>query len=173
MAYQLNITGNTLSKLIDSYYHPPHQDVVDGLHTVSSPQSITGGAETTFTNNGSVRNYSALPDHITNIWNTSTNVAAFSEEMNEPIYVARLELTIDPATVGNFDFKMYVNDSSPKLIQTVTVPYKNAIGRISAIFTFYLGTETGYDVKNDGVYFTITPSGNADIYDKTILLYRT
>lgn len=173
MAHQLNVSGTALDKLLDSSEHPAWQDVVDGLHTSSSPQEITGGSETTFTNNGSVRNETSFPDHITELWDTTNSIAHFEEELNAPVYVARLEFTIDPQATGTVDFKMYVNDDTPKLLQTTTVSYKNAIDRVSSLFTFYLGDAAGYDVKNDGVYFTITPSSDVDIYDKTLLIYRT
>ena len=39
--------------------------------------------------------------------------------------------------------------------------------------TFYLGTEAGYDAKNDGVYFTIEFSGAGKLYDKSLTIFRT
>lgn len=170
---KLNITIDKLNKVLDTSEHPSIQDLSDGLHTSASPQSIVGGVETLFTNNGTVRNFTSFPDHMTSIWNTSTNIASFHEEINTPIYVIRVEMTIDPSTTGTIDFKLYINDTSPKLIQTSTISHKNEIYRVSTIFTFYLGEESGYDVKNDGVYLTFTPSGAINVYDKTILIYRT
>lgn len=170
---KINQTTATIQKLINTMYHTPMQDLVDGLHTVSSPQAIVGGVETRFTNNGVIRNYFNGPSHITSIWNTTTNVASFANEMNNPMYVIRIELTVDPAGVGTMEFKLYINDTVPKLIQTASAAFKNNIARESILFTFYLGEEVGYDVKNNGVYLTITPDVNVDVYDKTLLIYRT
>jgi hypothetical protein len=169
----LNITGAHLNKVLDTAEHASFEDLVDGLHTSASPQSILAGTETRITNDGTVRDEMHFPSHITKLWDTSLNIATFSEELDNPVYVIRFECTLDPASTGECEFQLYVNDATPKLIQTSFIAYKNAIARTSVLFTFYLGEETGYDVKNDGVYLSINPSTNLDLYDKTLLIYKT
>ena len=170
---RLNNSFTEVQQLLNTALHPPFHDLIDGEHTSISPQSLTSGVPALYTNDGTVRDAISLPDHITTLWEPSTSIATFTEELNTPIYVARIEFTVDPASSGQIDFMAYINDTVPKVIQTTTSTFKNQISRISTLFTFYLGSETGYDLKNDGIYFEMLSDINADIYDKTLLIYRT
>lgn len=171
--HKLKISGALLDNLLATSQHPAWQDAVDSADTSVSPQILSSGLEQDFNVDGLVRNETSFPSHITQLYNPATGVAKFSEEIDSPLYVIRVSCTIDPASQGELTFKLNVNDAVPKALQTSTVNFKNAMTVKSAIFTFYLGSEVGYDVKNDGVFISVVSDVNADIYDKSILIYRT
>lgn len=174
MSYTLPFVATDIKKVIDSQYHPPHHDCSDDAYTTGSRQSVNASTEYDFEVNCAFEN-SVFPDHITKLWDPVTNMCDFSEEMNTPKYVARLQLTFEPTTAnaGIMEFRAYINDATPKLIQTIRVPFKATESRMEALFAFYVGSETGYDMKNDGLYFTYECSLAGEVWDRGILVYRT
>jgi hypothetical protein len=172
---QLPFTATQITKILDGRLHSPIQDVVGDNWTVGVPLEMTAGVEYDFEVNGNTRNFSILPDHITMIWNTSTNIATFSEFLNTPEIVANVQFTFNPDTAadGQITVRVYVNETSPILIKEVVYPYKAVTESYTALLTFYAGDSTGFDVKNKGVYFTVEATGNGDMYDPAIEIYRT
>lgn len=173
---QIKQSAADLEKAIDGLIHPFRQDIQDGTHTVGSPQTITASTEYRITIDGAVRNDKTGPTHITDEWDTSENKISFPTELNSPIYVGDLSFTFDPSTggVGSGRLRVYIDDDTPKLIRTYPFTYYGpSAGRVNVVSTWYLGTTTGYDAKNDGVYFTVEFDDNGTLYNKAAVIYRT
>lgn len=175
MAYTLQQTGALLQKIINESEHTPIQDVVGDNYTSGSPLAITANTEYTFTCNGNTRNFKSFPSHITNFWNTVTNIGSFSELVDTKMIVATPKFVFSPSTAsaGKITVRVYVNDTVPKVLDAKIVDYKAVASKVSQLLTFYTGTEAGYDVKNDGVFFTVEADQNGDLYDTSIIIYRT
>ena len=75
--------------------------------------------------------------------------------------------------VDNYSEQPYVNETSPIEFKPVTVNYKSTAAQVSALVTIYIGSETGFDVKNKGVFFKISSTGAGNMYDPSIEIYRT
>ena len=73
----LPFTTAEITKILDGRLHSPIQDVVDSVDTSISKKTIAADTQYTFTSDGLVRNHKVLPSHITNIWNTTTDIATF------------------------------------------------------------------------------------------------
>lgn len=173
---KINFTSSELNKVIDGRFHSPIQDVVDDAFTLGSEQSISANTEYTFASNGNVRNKKVLPAHISNMWNTSTNIATFEDFLNTPEIVANVQFKFDPSdsSEGLVTVRVYVNETTPLLIKTNTIDYKGASDEpLTALLTFYAGEEVGFDVKNKGVFFTYEFSSNGNLWDRAIEIYRT
>lgn len=153
----------------------PWHDCADSIYTTASKQSVTGGSNYDFHVDGVSRNETNLPTHITKLWDTAENLAVFSEVLDTPVYVARVQLTFLPGTAaeGYMEFKAYVNETVPVLLQTIRVAYKTDASRMEALFAFYTGDATGYDIKNKGIFFEYTPKTSGQVYDRGILIYKT
>lgn len=175
MSYQLPFTGQEVKRILDARLHSPVQDVVGDNWTSGSPLAVTGGTEYTFQCNGNTRLFSVLPDHITSIWNTSTNIASFSEFDNTPEMVANVQFTFNPtaSSSGILTLRVYVNETSPIIMKDYTIPFKGTTEQYTILSTFYAGDFTGFDVKNKGVYFTIESTLDGSLYDPAIEIYRT
>jgi len=175
MATILPWTGAEVQKIIDGRLHSPIQDVVGDNYTVGSPLAVSASTEYDFVSNGNVRNFKVFPDHITNIWDTSTNIATFSGFENTPEIVANVSFMWDPdvAAAGIMTVKVYVNETSPILIKETNIDYKATTGKLTGLLTFYAGDVTGFDVKNKGVSFKIESSAAGNLYDPSIEIYRT
>lgn len=175
MAVKLPFTAATITKILDGRLHSPIQDVVGDNYTIGSPLVMAAGTEYDFECNGNTRVFEVLPDHITGIWNTTTNIATFSEFENTPEIVANVQFVFDPtvAAAGIITVRSYVNETSPIVMKEVTVPYKALVENYNLLITFYAGDAVGFDVKNKGVYFTVEASGAGDFYNTAIELYRT
>ena len=173
--YQLNMSGTTLTKVLDGRLHSPIQDIVGDNYTIGVPLAMSVDTEYDFECNGNTRMFEVLPDHITEMWNTTTNIATFSEFLNTPEIVANVQFVFDPtiAAAGIITVRSYVNETSPIVMKEVTVPYKALVENYNLLITFYAGDVTGFDVKNKGVYFTVESSGAGDLYNTAIELYRT
>jgi len=171
---QIKFTTTEIEKALDSMINTPHHDVADDTFTTSARQSVTATTEYDFEANGSFENTN-LPTHITKLWDKTTNKCYFSEMQDTPMCVARVQLNFDPTTAapGVVEFHAYIDDTTPKLIQVIRVPYKATDSRMEALFSFYVGSETGYDMKTDGLKFTYTPDANGEVYDRGILIYQT
>jgi len=175
MAFYLKYTGSETEKILDSRLHSFIQDVHDTEHTSGSPQSITADTPVMFTNNGGLPIRVVAPSHITSRWDATNNKIAFPEELNTPTYVAEVGFTFDPsiASEGLIFLRMYIDDDTPKLIKTYSAKYKSVAQPQTIIATWYLGEDTGYDAKNDGIYFELEFQSSGDLYDKTLIIYRT
>jgi len=175
MAVQLPFTAATIVKILDGRLHSPIQDIVGDDYTIGDPLVMSATTEYDFECNGNTRTFEVFPDHITGIWNTSTNVATFSEFQNTPEIVANVQFTFDPsaAAAGIITIRSYVNETVPIIMKEVTIPYKALVEKYNTLITFYAGDTTGFDVKNKGVFFTVEVSGAGSLYNTAIELYRT
>lgn len=175
MAYLLPWTGAIVEKILDGRYHNPIHDVSGDDYTVGSPLTVNASTEYSFTCNGNVRNFTEFPSHITSLWNTSTNLFLCPDFLDTPVLVFTVRFKFDPdvAAPGTITVNPYVNETVPVKFKPVNVPYKATITDVSALVTIYLGEETGFDVKNKGVFFKFESTGAGVMYDPSIEIYRT
>lgn len=171
----LDFSASDINKVLNGRYHSPIQDVVGDNYVTGSRLTMVASTEYPFVCNGAVRNAKVLPAHITNIWDTTLNKATFPDFLNTPEIVANLGFEFDPAVAaaGLMTIRVYVNETVPILIKSITDDFKAIPERLNGLLTFYAGAETGFDVKNKGVIFTIESSANGEMYDPSIELYRT
>jgi hypothetical protein len=125
-------TKTQVDNMLDRNLNPFRQDVVDGTHTVGSPQAIVANTPVRFSVDGSVRNSAHGPTYFTDRWDTVNNKMTAVTEYDGPVYVADLAWTFDPSSAS-----------------------------------------TGFDAKNDGVYFEIEFDDGGSLYDKSIVIYNT
>jgi len=170
----IKFSSEDVEKLLDGRYHSFIQDIHDTVHTIGSPQSITGGNPVLYTNNGGIPIITIAPTYITSRWNVTDNKIAFPDELNTPYYEAEIGFTFDPtaASEGLFTLRVYIDDATPKLIRTVVGSYKKDPEPHSVSVKWYLGNAVGYDAKNDGVYFELEFGGDGILYDKTLIIKR-
>lgn len=175
MAIFLNFTGSDIAKLLDGRYNNFRQDVADGQHTSGSPQAILANTEYRVTINGALRNDVNSPNYITSRWSTTNNKISFPEELDKPVYVGDVSFIFDPtaAAAGKGVLRLYIDDASPKLIRSYPFNYKASPELVNVITTWYLGTDSGFDAKNDGVYFAVEFDQAGDLYSKGVVIYRT
>ena len=109
------------------------------------------------------------------MWDKTTNTAVFTGVVDTPLYVARIQFTFLPGTAaeGVMQFRAYINETVPVLIQQIRNTFKTTESRMEALFAFYLGSETGYDVKGKGMKFTYSSSRAGQVYDRGVLIYKT
>lgn len=169
------VSDTSLKKIVTTQGTTPWHDGADDAYTTSSRQTIVAGTEYDFECNNLARHEDNFPEHITELWDTTDNVATFVEELDTPVYVARVQLNFVPtiAAAGTIELSAYVNETVPLLVDTSLINYKASDTRATALFTFYIGSETGFDLKNKGIKFTYTMSGAGEVYDRGIFIYRT
>lgn len=175
MAYYLPYTGSTLNKILDEQYITPLQDVLGDNYTVGSPLAMLADTEYDFVCNGATRNFQNLPNHVTSLWDTSSNICIPSDLLDTPVLVFTVRFVFDPtvAAAGIVTLNPYVNETVPIKFKPVQVSYKASAAQVSALVTIYLGSDTGFDVKNKGVFFKIESTGAGNMYDPSIEIYRT
>ena len=165
------ITQTQFQNMMDRQLNPFRQDVI-GDDTIN----ILAGQETKILVNGNTRNEAQGPAYMTDRWNTVTSIMTATTEYDSPVYVADVGFIWTPSasSEGRFLVRVYINDSTPKLIRTYRGDYKgaSAIPR-NILATWYWGTETGYDAKNDGVYFTVEFEHNGTITAPSVVIYNT
>lgn len=173
--YLLPFTGEEVEKVIDGRFHSPIADCVGNDYTVGSPLAMSADTEYSFICNCAVREFEVLPDHITSIWNKTTNIATFQDFLNTPVIVFTIRFKFGPtvAAAGIVTINPYVNETVPIKFKPVSVPYKASLTDVSALVTIYTGIETGFDVKNKGVFFKFESTGAGNMYDPQIEIYRT
>ena len=171
----LTFTTAEVEKVLDGRYNSFRQDVVDGEHTSGDPQAISAGTPVRYTVDGATRNNTTAPTHITDRWDTTNNKITMATALDHPVYVAQFAFTFDPTVeaAGVVTLRTYIDDASPKLINTLSTDYKSVTAVEGILVTWYFGEDAGYDAKNDGVYFEIEFSGAGDLYGKSITIYRT
>lgn len=181
MAYQLNITGNTLRKLVNYRYTPPSQDIVDGVYTDSSPRSITAGTEykLVFDDTNLAREFTnGFNDYtgITTMYDFTNNVTSYGEFLDTQTVVSLPNCYFQPssANAGECIIRMYVNEDTPIQMDQAIVGYQGlSYEKMGDLFSYYLGSETGYDVKNKGVYFTFEFEHSGNMKDMGLFHYLT
>lgn len=172
---KLKFAFAVIEKLIDGAYHAFIEDIVDGEHTLGSPQAISADTVYRFTVDGAARDFVVAPDYITSRWDKINSKFAVPEELNTPMYVANLGFVFDPTSnnEGHGTIRAYIDDTVPKLIHTGQFNFKGSADSAGGLVTWYMGTETGYDAKNDGVYFELEFNLAGVLYGKTLTIYRT
>jgi hypothetical protein len=160
-------------KAINESVVSPFEDQSDDQYTTSNRQAVTAGQEYDFTTTGTPYSKQNLPSHITGLFNGAS--FTFSQVLDTPMYAARVQMNFAPSTAaeGYMEFKLYIFESTPVLIQTIRSYYKASDTRLEALFTFYVGSEVGYDIKGKGAYITYTPKHSGHVYDRGILIYKT
>lgn len=125
--------------------------------------------------NGAVRNVKHFPEHITNLWDTANDLTEFTELLDTPQMVLNVRFTFIPAinAAGIVTIQPYVNETVPIMFKSVNVSFKANTAEVFGLITIYTGSETGFDIKNKGVYFEISASAAGQAYDPTIEIYRT
>ena len=171
----IKFTTAEVEQILDGRMNSFRQDIVDSLHTVGSPQEVLANTEYRITNDALTRNSVVSPTYITDRWDATNNKIALATELDSPVYEVDFAFTFNPtvAAEGTVITRIYIDDASPKLIKTAIAKYKQTTALDDILMTFYLGTEAGYDAKNDGVYFTIEFSGAGKLYDKSLTIFRT
>ena len=115
------------------------------------------------------------PAYITSRWDTTNNKIAFPEALDKPTYVADTSFIFDPtaSAAGKGLIRVYIDDTTPKNIRTYEFEYKSTPQIVNVIATWYLGEDTGYNAKSDGVYFTVEFDQAGSLYSKGSVIYRT
>ena len=167
----MTVTQTQFERAVDRSSNPFKQDIVG-----SNSITISAGVEERFVIDGLGRNYSTGPSYMTDRYNTSTNVMTAVTEVDSPVYVATVGFVWTPSASaeGEMKIRVYINDTTPKLIGTYTKSYKGSdpIPK-NIITTWYWGSDTGYDAKNDGAYFTIEFEHAGTITVPSLLIYNT
>lgn len=172
MAY----TKTQVDNMIDRGLNPFRQDVA-GDNTII----ISAGTETLFAIDGDARNVSAGPAYMTDRWDTASNKMTAVSEYDGPTYVGDLGFIWSPTaeSTGVALVRVYIDTSGTRdfstdpLIRTYTISYKgdSPIPR-NAVTTWYWGEETGYDAKNDGIYFTVEFEHAGTITSPSAVIYN-
>jgi len=153
----------------------PFDDCADNTYTSANKQTIVAGTEYDFEANGLPYEKQNLPTHITKLWDKTLNKCYFNDVVDSPVYVCRVQLNFLPNTAqaGVMEFHAYIDEPVPVQIQTIRVAYKATDSKMEALFSFYVGEEEGYNIKENGMKFTYNASTNGKVYDRGILVYRT
>ena len=149
MAY----TKTQVDDMIDRNLNPFRQDIV-GDNVIA----ISADTETAFIANGNARNAVKGPTYFTDRYNTTTGIMTAVTEYDGPSYMSKVGFTWTPTaeSEGIGVVRMYINDTTPKLLDSYAFSYKGSLAFPINIFTdWYWGEEAGYDAKNDGVYWTV------------------
>lgn len=165
------LTNTDCIKALDKAINPFIHDVADATHTSGAPQAITAGVEYRFTIDAVARNFRQNPEHLAdagNGWDATNNKIAMPDVMNVQSVIGRINMVFDPASAseGKVVVRTYIDDATPKLINEEVSLYKSIPERVNLEISWYTGTETGYDAKSDGVYFTVEFDSNGDLYEK-------
>ena len=144
--------------------------LIDG----GSTNVISAATPIRFTCDGASRNFVSAAGYITNRWDTVNSKISFSTETDTPVYTAIIGFTFNPdvAAAGTITITAFIDDDTPKEIRAYTVPYKASPATGSVTASWYLGTDAGYDAKNDGVYFEFQASGAGELYGRNLTIYR-
>jgi len=164
------ITQTQFEDMMARNLTPFRQDVV-GDNSIE----ITADTEARYVVDGDTRNSSTGPAYFTDRWDTTNNKMTAITEYDGPTYVADLGFvwTPDSSNAGTMTIRVYIDDASPKLIRTYTMSYKGASVTVNTLATWYWGSETGYDAKNDGIYFTLEFEHDGDVTAPSVIIYNT
>ncbi len=164
-------TKTQVDDMIDRCLNPFRQDVI-GNDTIN----ILANSETKILVNGAVRNDTSGPAYMTDRWDTITSIMKATSEYDSPTYVGDIGFVWTPTaqSEGVAKIRAYINDASPKLIRTYSIPYKgDSADPVNVVATWYWGTDAGYDAKNDGVYFTIEFEHTGTVTSPSVVIYNT
>lgn len=172
---------NTVEADIATAYRltPPSEDIVDGTYNVGNKLSYTAGVEQRLTIGAAARHKkNGFNDNtgISMIFDIDNDVAIFSEFYDTPVIISKPNCFFQPSASneGYCTIRVYVNETSPLLLDESRVVYKgNTPAKISTLFSFYIGSETGFDIKNKGVFLTFEFDHDGEIWDMALLQYLT
>jgi len=175
---QLTQTFAEVQDMMDRQMTPFRQDIV-GTNSIE----ITGGTETLWVNNGLARNAVSAPAYMTDRWSTSNSKMTAITEYDHPTYVSDTGLIFTPDTPnskGLVTLRIYIDESGTRnfgtdpIIRTYQSDYDSGVtNNVGVISTWYWGEETGYDAKNNGVYFTVEFEHTGDVTSPSTIIYNT
>lgn len=171
----LKFTTAEIEKILDGRLNSFKQSV-NGNNTIA----ISANTEVLFVNNGAVINNTTAPTYITSRWNVTNSKIAIPEELDAPTYVVDMASTFTPTSVneGTAIMKIYIDESGTRdfttdpLIRTYHSRYKGT-DLVSVVGTWFLGSGTGYDAKNNGIYFTMEFENAGTLSSPYHVIYRT
>lgn len=171
----LGHTEADIKKSMNQDITQPWHDCNDNAYTSASKQSVSAGQEYAFENNGLAYEATNFPTHITKLWDKTTHKCYFNEVLDTPMYVAKVAMNFLPGVSAESYMEVfaYIDETVPIKIGSIRLPYKATDSRLEALFTFYIGTVSGYDLKAKGLKFTYKPQTNGQVYNRSILVYKT
>ena len=167
----MTYTKTQVDDMIARNLNPFRQDVV-GTNTLT----IVAGVSQRFVVNGLSRNSVTGPAYFTDRIDLSTGVMTATTEYDGPTYIASVGgiWTPSASSEGTAKIRVYINDTTPKLIRTFRESYKGADAEpFSKLVDWYWGAEAGYDAKNDGIYFEVEFEHNGTITSPSLSIYNT
>jgi len=175
----LNFTTAQIEQAIDGRINSFRQAIQDS-HTSVDAIAISAGTEVLITNDADISNETS-PAYITSRWNATDSKIAMPEIHDHPTFINDISFTFDPtaASAGEITIRTYIDESGTRnfgtdpLIRTYTRKYKAVAEPISLLAGWFFGSGTGYDAKNNGVYFTIEADGAGDLYGIYMSIYHT
>lgn len=171
---KLSFTTAQINKALSYVISPISEDIVDGTNNVSNKLAVTAGVEyrlsigtpTRHKKNGFNSNTG-----ITKIYDIDLDKSVYNEFADTENIEAFPNCIFQPgaASSGECIIRCYVDETVPIFHDQAIVSYKGTTPeKMGDNFTFYLGSETGYDLKNKGVYFTFQFDHNGHIWDKAL-----
>jgi len=168
---QLSFTTAEIESVLDGRYNSFRQDVGDsaGAQTITSSDT-----RYKLTIDALGRNSITAPAYLTDRWDATNNKIALPNELDHPVYVGDISFTFTPNTssAGVGVLHVVIDDDTPKTIRSYPFDYKGAVA-LNILTTWYLGTEAGYNAKDDGVYFDLEFDDSGSINNKGAVIYRT
>lgn len=179
-----DLVGCSLSQFKRAIHYrltQPTLDMTDSVYTLASPLAVTANdtIRLTFSEDSLLRNFkNGLNTNtgISKLYNFTDNTTDWSEFEDTPTIVLFPNVLFKPASAneGKCIINCYVNESAPILHDQAIVDYKGTVyEKMGDLFSVYAGAESGYDVKNKGVYFTFSFSHDGLLYSKSLLQYLT
>lgn len=167
MSSFLPYTGATIRNILGKATNPFKQDIQDGTYTTSNRYALVAGVPRRFKLDGTLRNVIQNPAYMTNSYDGVTDTFKATTEMDSPFYGGDLSWKWDPTSANPCDIviRIWINDAVPKLIKSYHQTAVSTLETYNQPITWYWGTETGYDAKNDGIYFEIESSIGGEVYD--------
>ena len=176
MGQIINFSTVEINNILSENAYRFKQDIAGDNYSLGSPLSIAAGTVYNFVCNGNTRNYKVSASHITNEWDTVNNKMVFNSFLDTPMFVVQPNFTFSPssATQGVMTFSLYVNETVPLLIDSSSVVFKGtAPEKLTGLITFYIGSETGFDIKNKGIIIKFSSTVAGDVYNMTLKQYHT
>lgn len=175
MAFFSKFTGAEIEKVIDGRYNNFKQSIL-GDNSIA----VSANSEFLFVNNGLVANEVSAPTYITSRWSSVNSKIAFPEELDAPTYVVDMAPLFTPTSVneGSATMRIYIDESGTRdfstdpLIRTYNSRYKGT-DLVSIVGTWFLGSSSGFDAKNNGVYFTLEFENAGTLSALYHVIYRT
>lgn len=168
---QIPFTTPQVTRALDTQLTNPSQRCEDSVYHSENKQAVTGAATYAFENDAVTLNAKNFPAHITEMWDPTTNKILSTEEDDQPVWVAVIDLTFAPtvSAAGEITFILQPDNVAPDFVQTIRIGYKAVQSDVEALFAFPLTAQA----KADGVKITYSPSSSGDVWDRKILVYRT